>query len=75
MNQTEDRIQGINDEKEVSFIIYDQINALHDLAAKFNHSTEKAHNAVKQAEDAKQKSTKLGNRKEAIESLQAAMST
>lgn len=74
MNQTEDRIQGINDEKEVSFIIYDQINALHDLAAKFNHSTEKAHNAVKQAEDAKQKSTKLGNRKEAIESLQAAMS-
>lgn len=74
MNQTEDRIQGINDKKEVSFIIYDQINALHDLAAKFNHSTEKAHNAVKQAEDAKQKSTKLGNRKEAIESLQAAMS-
>lgn len=73
MNQTEDRIQGINDEKEVSFLIYDQINALHDLAAKLNHSTEKAHNAVKQAEDAKQKSTKLGNRKEAIESLQAAM--
>ena len=73
MNQTEDRIQGINDEKEVSFIIHDQINALHDLAAKFNHSTEKAHNAVKQADEAKQKSAKLGHRKEAIESLQAAM--
>ena len=73
MNQTEDRIPGINDEKEVSFLIYDQINALHDLAAKLNHSTEKAHNAVKQADEAKQKSAKLGHRKEAIESLQAAM--